>query len=282
MASAHHAGHGEGRCAEYARHGVDFLIDKMWDEKHGGFFWITDRAGNVTCDKKILYGLSFIMYAFSEYTMATEDARGVEYAEKTFDLLKKHATDTMYGGYFEMFERNWDLCGPGPQGGDRKTLDVHMHLMEAFTTLYECTGQSIHKRTLIEDIDLLIKRILHPEYATGIPQFTPDWKVAPQLGPLYRGWAKGQRRGQHICRTQRRVRLVAHTCNRHYGQLFRPVQRHHQEGDGSRAGQRRRSRIRRRLRRRPALRRCLRYGKGVLAAGGSHDWNAGGVPAFWA
>ncbi len=45
----------------------------------------------------------------------------------------------MYGGYFEMFERNWDLCGPGSQGGDRKTLDAHMHLMEAFTNLYECT-----------------------------------------------------------------------------------------------------------------------------------------------
>jgi len=87
----------------------------------------------------------------------------------------------MYGGYFEMFERNWDLCGPGPQGGDRKTLDVHMHLMEAYTTLYECTGQSIHRRTLLEDIDLLFKRILHPQYATGVPQFTVDWKVAPQI-----------------------------------------------------------------------------------------------------
>ena len=197
MASAHRAGYGEGRCAEYARHGVDFLIDKMWDEEHGGFFWITDRAGNVTCDKKILYGLSFIMYAFSEYTMATGDGRGIEYAEKTFDLLKKHAADTMYGGYFEMFERNWDLCGPGPQGGDRKTLDVHMHLMEAFTTLYECTAQPIHKRTLVEDIDLLIKRILHPEYATGIPQFTPDWKVAPQIKfDIVWGWDRFAEGGQ--------------------------------------------------------------------------------------
>ena len=80
MASTHRAGYGDGRCAEYARHGVDFLIDKMWDDEYGGFYWITDRAGNVTCDKKILYGLSFIMYALSEYTMATQDTRGVEYA----------------------------------------------------------------------------------------------------------------------------------------------------------------------------------------------------------
>ncbi len=29
MSSAHRAGYGGGRCAEYARHGVDFLIKKM-------------------------------------------------------------------------------------------------------------------------------------------------------------------------------------------------------------------------------------------------------------
>jgi len=181
MSLAHQAGYGEGKCAEYARHGVDFLIDKMWDKEHGGFFWTVDRRGNVTIDKKILYGFSFAIYCLSEYTLATGDPRGLEYAEKVFDLIQKYCADTMYGGYFEMFERNWDLCGPGSAGGDRKTLDVHMHLMEAFTTLYECSGKSVHRRKLLEDIDILIKRMLHPKYGTGIPQFTPDWKIASQI-----------------------------------------------------------------------------------------------------
>lgn len=181
MASAHRAGYGDGRCGKYARHGVDFLINKMWDNEHGGFFWTVDRNGNVAIDKKILYGLSFAIYSLSEYTLATNDPVGLEYAEKVFDLIQKYCTDTMYGGYFEMFERNWDLCGPGSKGGDRKTLDVHMHLMEAFTTLYECSGKSVHRRKLLENIDILFKRIMHSQYRTGIPQFTPDWKVAPQV-----------------------------------------------------------------------------------------------------
>jgi mannose/cellobiose epimerase-like protein (N-acyl-D-glucosamine 2-epimerase family) len=33
MASAHRAGYGGGRCGELARHGVDFLVDRMWAEK---------------------------------------------------------------------------------------------------------------------------------------------------------------------------------------------------------------------------------------------------------
>ncbi len=181
MSSAHRAGYGGGQCAEYAKHGVDFLLYRMWDNEYGGFYWTTDRKGNVVIDKKILYGLSFVMYALSEYTLSTGDPVGLEYAEKTFDLIQKHAADTMYGGYFEMFDRNWDLCGPGAAGGDRKTLDAHMHLMEAFTTLYEASGKSVHRRKLLEDIDLLFHRINHPKYHTGIPQFWPDWKVAPQI-----------------------------------------------------------------------------------------------------
>ncbi|MEM8969696.1 MAG: AGE family epimerase/isomerase [Bacteroidota bacterium] len=181
FASAHRAGYGEGKCLEYAQLGVDFLLDKMWDEQYDGFYWLLDRAGNVTIDEKIIYGHSFAIYSLSEYTLASGDERGVEYAIKCFDLLQKYATDTHYGGYFEMFERDWSLKGSDAAGGDRKTLDVHMHLMEAFTTLYECSQQPIHCRKLGEIIQLLLNRILHPEYRTGIPQFFPDWQVAPQI-----------------------------------------------------------------------------------------------------
>ncbi|KKL49065.1 hypothetical protein LCGC14_2319230, partial [marine sediment metagenome] len=89
--------------------------------------------------------------------------------------------DTYHGGYFEMFERDWSLAGPGSKGGDRKTLDVHMHLMEAFTTLYECSGKEVHRRKLLEDIEILLNRMIHPEFKTGIPQFTADWQIAAQI-----------------------------------------------------------------------------------------------------
>ncbi|MBT3274655.1 MAG: N-acylglucosamine 2-epimerase, partial [Spirochaetales bacterium] len=185
FSSALRAGYGSARsgasCAEAAAHGVDFLIDKMWDKDNGGFYWTTDRKGNVAIDQKIIYGHSFAMYALAEYTLATGDGRGLEYAKKVFDLMQKYCADTMYGGYFEMFNNNWDLCGPGTAGGDRKTLDVHMHLMEAFTTLFEASGEAIHRRKLQENITNLVTRIMHPEYGTGIPQFWEDWKVAPQI-----------------------------------------------------------------------------------------------------
>jgi len=181
LSSAHRAGYGEGKLAKMAAQGLDFILDKMWDRQHEGFYWMVDRKGNVKSDKKIIYGHSFAIYSLSEYTIATGDKRGIEYAEKVFDLVQKYCTDTMFGGYWEMFERDWTLRGPGSAGGDRKTLDVHMHLMEAFTTLYECTGKEVHKRKLTEIIEILQNRINHPVYRTGIPQFFRNWTVAPQI-----------------------------------------------------------------------------------------------------
>jgi mannose 2-epimerase len=199
LSSAHRAGYGEGKLAALASHGVDFLIDKMWDTAHGGFYWMTNRRGNVMSDRKIIYGHSFAIYSLSEYTLATGDPRGIEYANKVFDLLQKYCVDTMYGGYWEMFHRDWVLCGPGSQGGDRKTLDVHMHLMEAFTTLYECTGLDVHRRKLLEIIDILIKRIIHPVYKTGIPQFFKDWTIAPQIKfDIIWGWDRFTEDGQKV------------------------------------------------------------------------------------
>ena len=199
LSSAHRAGYGEGKLASMARHGVDYLIDKMWDREYGGFVWMTDRKGNIKIDQKIIYGHSFAIYALSEYTLATGDQRGIEYARKIFDLLQKYCLEPVYGGYREMFHRDWTLCGPGSQGGDRKTLDVHMHLMEAFTTLYECSGLEVHRRKLLEIIDILFNHILHPVYKTGIPQFFKDWTVAPQIRfDIIWGWDRFSDEGQKI------------------------------------------------------------------------------------
>ena len=197
FSSAHRAGYGEGKYVELAKHGVDFLINKMWDKEFGGFYWMMDRKGNVKIDQKIIYGQSFAIYSLCEYTLATGDQRGIEYAEKVFDLIQKYCVDSMYGGYWEMFHRDWTLCGPGSQGGDRKTLDVHMHLMEAYTTLYECTGKDVHRRKLLEDIDLIVNRIIHPVYKTGIPQFFKDWTVAPQIKfDIIWGWDRFSEEGE--------------------------------------------------------------------------------------
>ncbi|UCG28771.1 MAG: AGE family epimerase/isomerase [Bacteroidales bacterium] len=197
MSSAHRAGYGNGHCAEIAEHGIDFLINRLWDKEYGGFYWMANRKGRITIDKKILYGQSFAIYCLSEYYLATGDTRGLEFAEKTFNLLEERCWDSTYDGYFEMFDRRWNVAGPGSQGGNRKTLDVHMHLMEAVTGLFECERKDAYRNRLLDIINLLIHHMLHPEHKTGIPQFTPDWKVASQIKfDIIWGWDRYADGGQ--------------------------------------------------------------------------------------
>ena len=176
MASAHRAGLGEGKCLQAAKQGVEFVIEHFWDKEFGGWYWITDRAGKILDDSKIMYGQSFGVYSMAEYALASGEALGREYAEKSFDSIQRSATDTYAGGYWEMFHRDWSRKPGGVYGGDRKTLDVHMHLMEAFTTMFELTGMPTHRRKLEEIIRILVEKMLDPKFGTGLAQFDQNFK----------------------------------------------------------------------------------------------------------
>jgi mannobiose 2-epimerase len=80
-----------------------------------------------------------------------------------------------------MFLRDWSPRPSGVYGGDRKSFDVHMHLMEAYTTLYELTHVEIHRRKLLEVIDVLWARMMHTSTWTGIAQFALDFTPLPAI-----------------------------------------------------------------------------------------------------
>lgn len=181
LSSAHRAGYGNGRCRELADMCARFIIDHYWDAEHGGWFWIADRAGTPTNRSKVGYGHCFGIYAFSEYALATGSADGRKAAEATYQAVCEHMVDTRNGGFIELMERDWQPVPGGRFGGDRKSLDVHMHMMEALTTLYEMTGHPTHRRRLMESIDLLLSRMLRPGSGTGIAQFTYDFHPLPAI-----------------------------------------------------------------------------------------------------
>jgi mannose 2-epimerase len=181
FASAHRAGYGSGEYLQAAQQGVEFVIDHFWDKQYGGWYWIADRNGTILHENKVMYGQSFGVYALSEYALASGDPLGKEYANRSFDIIQRNAAEASSGGYWEMFKRDWSLKPGGVYGGDRKTFDVHMHLMEAFTTLYELTGNVVHQRKLEEMIRLLTGKMLFPEYKTGIAQFDVDWTPLPAI-----------------------------------------------------------------------------------------------------
>lgn len=181
FSAAHRAGYGDGRCLDLAGNVADFILDHYWDDTNGGWFWIADRAGNPTVRDKIGYGQCFGIYAFSEYALARGDSRARDAALRTYDVIGRHMIDTRHGGYYERMFEDWQSFPSDSAGGDRKTLDMHMHMMEALTTLYELTGDSSHRRRLEEVIGLILSRMLDPQWGTGLMQFTLGFEPVPAI-----------------------------------------------------------------------------------------------------
>ena len=185
------------RLVRGAVQGFEFFIRCFWDDKNGGFCWKTDRKGNVLDFGKVIYGQSFAIYALSEYYLCTGDKRGLEYAEKTFDLIQLYATDTENGGYFENLEPDWQISAGGKFAGDRKSLDIHMHLMEAFTTLYRASGREVHSRKLREVINLIIRHMVNSDYGYGYNQFDLEFHRIPAIN-VHRTWNAERGAGEEI------------------------------------------------------------------------------------
>lgn len=170
-----------------AAQGALFLRDKFWDAEYGGFYWMLNRDGSILDSSKLTYGQSFGIYALSEYYLMSGEKWALEYAVKGFDCLQKFATDTLNGGYYENIERDWTISSGDAFAGDRKSLDIHMHLLEAFTTLYSASGKEIHARKLKEVYELISRHMVNHEYGYGYNQFDLEFNRLPAIN-IARTW----------------------------------------------------------------------------------------------
>lgn len=156
--------------------GLDFLFTHFKDPEYGGYYWMVAGDGAVLDDSKVIYGHAFVIYALSEYALLSGDARCRAEVAALFALLQEKALDNQNGGYFEHFDRRFAPIAVRPDGRLHKSLDVHMHLMEAFTPLYELTAAPAYREALEQVIDLIFSKMVDPETGTGIAMFTPQWQ----------------------------------------------------------------------------------------------------------
>ena len=189
----------------YAAQGVKFLIQHFWDQTYGGWNWTTELDGTKIDGGKVIYGQTFAIYTLSEYALALRDLNApkeeqeeaLEYASKTFDLLQKYAADTLNGGYYENLEPDWSRAPYGAGAGDIKSLNIHMHMLEAYTTLYECSGLEIHRRKLQEVIDLVLQKMVDLNIGCGFDQFGPELVRRPAIS-IPRTWTQDREADSEI------------------------------------------------------------------------------------
>jgi len=167
--------------------GIDFLLRHFRDPEYDGYYWIVEEDGRPKDMSKVVYGHSFLVYALAEHALLTGEDRSRKEAVRLADLLLCKTADVRYGGFYEHFDRQFKPTVARQDGDVNKSLDVHMHLMEAFTALYELTHDLRHRQVLEQIIALIFDRMIHPESGVGISMFLADWTPIPnvQLGTVW-------------------------------------------------------------------------------------------------
>ena len=124
-----------------AAHSYDFLHKHFIDQKYGGVYWMLDFQGRLVNDRKQIYAQAFTIYALAAYYKLTQEPTVLAQAMALFDKIEAHSYDTQMGGYFEAFGRHWepiaDLRLSAKDANEAKTMNTHLHVLEAYTTLYE-------------------------------------------------------------------------------------------------------------------------------------------------
>ena len=182
------------RYREAASHGFAYLRDKLWDKRRGAWYWRLDRAGSGDESKHVkhAYGIAFGIYACAAYHRATHDPAALQLAKDAFAWLERHAHDKASGGYHEYFTRDGGVIvdvSSNPLDSDRdaigtrvglKSMNTHIHLLEAFTALYEVWPDETVKNRLDELLLVVRDKIVSPGGAMH-QFFNPQWKPIPDL-----------------------------------------------------------------------------------------------------
>ena len=167
---------------EMAQRAFDIVMNKFWDAKHGGAFWQLDDRFSVMDDSKKIYGQAFYIYALTEYHLAFGSEAALERAAWLFELMERHAHDAKCGGYFEVRRRDWSEAGADARlsekdMNEKKSMNNHLHVLEAYTNLHRARRDPRVAERLRELIEIFLTRILDARTRHLHHFFDEQWNV---------------------------------------------------------------------------------------------------------
>ena len=169
----------EPGCLLLADRAFEYIKDHFIDQEFGGVYWMLDAKGKPLDTKKQVYAVAFTIYALSEYFIASKVEQSKNLAISLYTDLLAHSYDQQNGGYFEAFSRDWkaleDLRLSNKDANEKKTMNTHLHVLEAFTTLYRIWPDEQLKNNIIGLIDNFTSHILNKETGNLILFLDENW-----------------------------------------------------------------------------------------------------------
>ena len=172
-------------CLLLAGRTFQYIKDHFIDQEFGGVYWMLDAKGNPLDTKKQVYAVAFTIYALSEYFLASGIEESKTLAISLCNDLMRHSYDQQKGGYFEAFGREWqtleDLRLSDKDANEKKTMNTHLHVLEAFTTLYRIWPDEHLKGNIINLLDDFTSKIINQQTGNLILFLDEYWNPKSRI-----------------------------------------------------------------------------------------------------
>ena len=144
-----------------ARIAYNYIVAHFIDKEYGGIYWSLNAKGAPLETKKQIYALAFAIYGCSAYFTASNNEAAKNIAIELYKTIEQYSFDAIYTGYLDAFTREWktqeDLRLSAKDANEKKTMNTHLHVLEAYTALYKIWPDV----ELKDKISLLIKNFIN-------------------------------------------------------------------------------------------------------------------------
>lgn len=157
----------------------NYIFNHFFDNENGGTYWMLNADGSPADTKKQIYSQAFFIYAFVEYYRASGDEAALAKAKELFLLIEKYSFDKELNGYFEAYSCDWqlldDLRLSEKDANEKKTMNTHLHILEAYTNLYRVWKDPLLTRQLKNLIELFPDKIINAKTGHLDLFFDENW-----------------------------------------------------------------------------------------------------------
>jgi mannobiose 2-epimerase len=166
---------------ELANRAFHYIREFLTDQNFGGLYWSVDYQGKMLDGHKQVYAQAFGIYGMTEYYRATKDGKALELALDLYKLTEKYSRDPKHGGYIDAFAQDWSFLGDKrlsiKDENASKTMNTHLHIVEAYANLYEIWPSQNLKADIIHLLQIFDEKIIHhSSHHLGL-FFSDDWQT---------------------------------------------------------------------------------------------------------
>lgn len=171
-------------CLHLATRARDYIREHFTDSANGGIYWSLCADGTPLDTKKQFYAIAFAVYGLAEYYRACGDKDSLDLAIALYRSIEDHSHDAVDGGYIEASTCDWKAIGDmrlsEKDQNDAKTMNTHLHILEAYTGLYRVWKDEELQSRLRELILIFLDRITGPDGHLQL-FFDEKWNLHGQM-----------------------------------------------------------------------------------------------------